>query len=1192
MFSLCLRVVHLYSFLLIQISLRLFQLVNCRLISKNRAGPCVCLHILFYFLIWGNILLYEFVMGVGESGESYKMGSIAGDDLIQLDKIQDLMSSSSERIVVSVRLRPLNSKELARNDVSDWECINDNTIIYKNSLFERSPYPTGYTFDKVFWNDCPTEQVYEEAAKEVALSVVSGINSSIFAYGQTSSGKTYTMSGVTECAVSDIYDHIQEHKERAFVLKFSAMEIYNEAVRDLLSADGTPLRLLDDPERGTVVDRLIEETVIDQDHLHELLSLCATQRQIGETCLNENSSRSHQILRLTIESSTREYLGKDNSSTLTASVDFVDLAGSERASQALSAGTRLKEGCHINRSLLTLGTVIRKLSKGKTGHVPYRDSKLTRILQSSLGGNARTAIICTISPARGHVEQTRNTLSFANCAKEVATNAQVNVVMSDKALVKHLQRELARLETELRGSTPEPTTTTCDSMALLREKDLQIEKMEKEIKDLIRQRDLAQSRIENFAVVRDDRDSGMEKEIKELTLQRNLAQSRIENLLVVKDNRASGRWGEFNQHPKPEDVWDDEYSTSELSDPVDHHCLDATVTRFSTSQYSTGHSEISSDDNFQQQPPEAPADRILSNGASLRQILINNHKSVESDPCHGWDSAKRDTNEDFDEQCKEVRCIEMEESTLNKNAVINAFSRKENKEVPLTNNGDGTTAKTYQKLVLSPLKVDRGQRDVHMAYPKVDEQSSPLFRSADLSIARGLLLSRSRSCTTREMTTSSPLWFLKGNRPSVGFEKDFIGKPKEFQKRFSALSYSSKSPMLSRENSFTSEQSGCTELSHSSKTPPEQDVTSIQTFVAGLKAMAKLESEKQLVDDQDTKLLKTNEFGNTLKNVDVAPIKNPSKSPSRWPLEFQRLQREIIELWHICNVSLVHRTYFFLLFKGDPTDSIYMEVEKRRLSFIKDSFSMSNLNTILADVRELTPASSLRALRREREMLTKRMLRRYSKEERDNLFKKWGIKLDSKQRRLQVARYLWSNIEDMNHVLQSAILVAKLVGLPEPGQAPKEMFGLSFAPRQVSRRSFSWKSSKSTIAYLYFEQLVNGFTTIPVANASAALVFAVQALIAGSGKGFRNGIEGNGIEMVGVSEKGEGEDLGFGGRGEFGGEETGCGGGGDLGGGDEICGGEEETCCGGGEKDECSSVPTGDSIGKGEIGYVKLRGKQ
>ena len=119
-------------------------------------------------------------------------------------------------------------------------------------------------------------------------------------------------------------------------------------------------------------------------------------------------------------------------------------------------------------------------SKGRNGHIPFRDSKLTRILQSSLGGNAKTAIICTMSPARSHVEQTRNTLLFASCAKEVSTNAQVNVVMSDKALVKHLQRELSRLESELRSSGT--TSVTSDSSSLLREKDLLVEKVMNRLK--------------------------------------------------------------------------------------------------------------------------------------------------------------------------------------------------------------------------------------------------------------------------------------------------------------------------------------------------------------------------------------------------------------------------------------------------------------------------------------------------------------------------------------------------------------------------------------------------------------------------------------------------------------------------------------------------------------------------------------
>ncbi|KAK1382525.1 hypothetical protein POM88_020260 [Heracleum sosnowskyi] len=195
---------------------------------------------------------------------------------------------------------------------------------------------------KVFGSDqCSTKQVYKEGLKNVALSVVTGINTSIFAYGQTSSGKTYTMRGISESSMSDIFDYICEHDEREFVLKFSAMEIYNESVRDLLGLDSTPLRLLDDPERGTVVDKLTEVTLRDWSHLKQLLAVCEAERQIGETSLNATSSRSHQIIRMTVESYPRKFASADDLSTLAAS-------GIEKASKHVT---------HSPKSFRVLGSV-------------------------------------------------------------------------------------------------------------------------------------------------------------------------------------------------------------------------------------------------------------------------------------------------------------------------------------------------------------------------------------------------------------------------------------------------------------------------------------------------------------------------------------------------------------------------------------------------------------------------------------------------------------------------------------------------------------------------------------------------------------------------------------------------------------------------------------------------------------------
>ncbi|KAF3584681.1 hypothetical protein F2Q69_00026996 [Brassica cretica] len=168
--------------------------------------------------------------------------------------------SREEKIVVTVRLRPLNKKEQLAKDQVAWECVDDHTIVSKPQAQERSHHQSSFTFDKVFGPESVTEDVYENGVKNVALSALMGINATIFAYGQTSSGKTYTMRGVTEKAVNDIYNHIIN--------------------------------------KGTVVEKLVEETANNDQHLRHLISICEAQRQVGETALNDTSSRSHQIIRL------------------------------------------------------------------------------------------------------------------------------------------------------------------------------------------------------------------------------------------------------------------------------------------------------------------------------------------------------------------------------------------------------------------------------------------------------------------------------------------------------------------------------------------------------------------------------------------------------------------------------------------------------------------------------------------------------------------------------------------------------------------------------------------------------------------------------------------------------------------------------------------------------------------------------
>ncbi|KAJ6346098.1 hypothetical protein OIU78_008684 [Salix suchowensis] len=901
------------------------------------------------------------------------MGSIGKEELLKIERMQ-MASALEEKILVLVRLRPLSDKEIVANEVTDWECINDTTILYRNTLREGSTFPSAYTFDRVFRGDNATREVYEEGAKEVALSVVSGINSSIFAYGQTSSGKTYTMMGITEYTVADIFDYIHRHEERAFVLKFSAIEIYNESIRDLLSMDSTPLRLLDDPEKGTVVEKAIEETLKDWDHLKELLSVCEAQRRIGETTSNEKSSRSHQILRLTIESSAREFLGRENSTTLSATVNFVDLAGSERASQALATGSRLKEGCHINRSLLTLGTVIRKLSNRRQGHINYRDSKLTRLLQPALGGNARTAIICTLSPARSHVEQTRNTLLFACCAKEVTTKAQVNVVMSDKALVKHLQKEVARLESELRS--PVPASSTCDFTSLLRQKDLQIQKMEKEIRELNKQRDLAQSRVEDL-----------------LRVIGNYQKSRKENGISHRHDMQAGN------------SWEDESSVSKSSGMGESH--------------------------------------YLNGGKKL--VRHNSSQSLE------------DAAEDVDDYCKEVQCIEKEETRNGSNFGYHAVSNGENEgTLALMAFRDGATAGAG---ISTPVNRDREgghvqnrydvlEQRLHHVQGTIDALVSPCpDESSPESTSRSLNLTRSMNC--RENFTSDPSpGFEKAEQidstPPNGFGENFTGRPAGPRRKIPPPDFGDGATILSRNDSHSSLGSVCTDdlRERNIRTSADEDIPSIQTFVAGLKEMAQEEYEKQLVDGQvqETEAMTVaDNYEKSSRDMGLDPMHESLKTSPNWTLEFERKQKAMLELWQTCNVSLE--------------------------TFLPQGNIFSRQSGCGGGGQALTLASNIRALHRERGMLSKLMNKRFSEEERNRLYKKWGIALNSKRRRLQLANRVWSNAKDINHATESAAVVAKLVRFVEQGQALKEMFGLSFTPPTsiTKRRSLGWTYSKSSL---------------------------------------------------------------------------------------------------------------------------------
>ncbi|KAA8538272.1 hypothetical protein F0562_027905 [Nyssa sinensis] len=369
-----------------------------------------------------------------------------------------------EKICVAVRMRPPVTEEAS--DGTHWK-VEDNRISLHKSL--GTPISgVSYAFDHVFDQDCTNARVYELLTKDIIHAAVEGFNGTAFAYGQTSSGKTFTMNGsendpgIIHRAVKDIFTKIQTITDREFLIRVSYMEIYNEEINDLLAVENQKLQIHESLERGIFVAGLREEIVNSAEQVLKLIQSGEVNRHFGETNMNVRSSRSHTIFRMVIESKGKDinsssgYSSSDDAIRVSV-LNLVDLAGSERIAKTGAGGVRLKEGKHINKSLMILGNVINKLSEGakQRGHIPYRDSKLTRILQPALGGNAKTSIICTVAPEEVHIEETKGTLQFASRAKRITNCVQVNEILTDAALLKRQKLEIEELRNKLQGSHAE-----------------------------------------------------------------------------------------------------------------------------------------------------------------------------------------------------------------------------------------------------------------------------------------------------------------------------------------------------------------------------------------------------------------------------------------------------------------------------------------------------------------------------------------------------------------------------------------------------------------------------------------------------------------------------------------------------------------------------------------------------------------
>ncbi|XP_077260729.1 kinesin-like protein Klp61F isoform X4 [Temnothorax americanus] len=369
-----------------------------------------------------------------------------------------------QHINVFVRIKPVSTT--ACDEKCIVEMISDKEIM----VYERSQDKTSkmFTFDGVFGPSSTQVDVYDTVVSPLVKEVIAGYNCTVFAYGQTGTGKTYTMEGdradnpnlhwqsdtsagmIPRC-LSHLFDELQLLENQQYTVRVNFLELYNEELIDLLmDGNDTPskIKLYEDvTKKGSVIIHGLDEmTVHSKAEIYRILEKGSERRQTAATMLNSNSSRSHTVFSITIH--TKENTSGGEELLKTAKLNLVDLAGSEHVGRSGAVEKRAREARSINQSLLTLGRVITALVE-KAPHVPYRESKLTRLLQESLGGRTKTSIIATVSSASGNLEETLSTLDYAYRAKNITNRPEINQKICKRALLKEYTKEIERLKRDL-----------------------------------------------------------------------------------------------------------------------------------------------------------------------------------------------------------------------------------------------------------------------------------------------------------------------------------------------------------------------------------------------------------------------------------------------------------------------------------------------------------------------------------------------------------------------------------------------------------------------------------------------------------------------------------------------------------------------------------------------------------------------
>jgi len=466
-----------------------------------------------------------------------------------------------QNIQVFVRCRPLNSNE-KRSVVEVLPERREIKVLDRNA---STTYETkNFYFDQVFSPDARQTDVHKTVVRPLVDQVLLGFNCTVFAYGQTGTGKTYTMegdrsdedlsweddphSGIIPRAISQLFDSLNAH-DNEFTVRVSFLELYNEDTYDLLSSidDTTKLRIFEDAQGSVIVGGLQEICVQSKDEIYDILKRGSLKRQTATTLINACSSRSHTIFNITVCIKESSIDGAELIKT--GKLNMVDLAGSENIGRSGAQDKRAREAGNINQSLLTLGRVITALVENRP-HTPYRESKLTRILKDSLGGPTRTSIIATISPAESDLANTVSTLDYASRARNIVNRPESNqrLIQQDtfaehhryvQTLIEKHSCELSELEFKVRNEVAQEFKREIEKMK--RDFDEQYESdranlkatYELDLKRAIEQRDKLSSDIQDIMQTRDR----YELQLKEALEQRDRLETELKKAFDDQDRR-------------------------------------------------------------------------------------------------------------------------------------------------------------------------------------------------------------------------------------------------------------------------------------------------------------------------------------------------------------------------------------------------------------------------------------------------------------------------------------------------------------------------------------------------------------------------------------------------------------------------------------------------------------------------------